>query len=160
MWPPADRSVIVEPRYKADHRNKYTFDRVPTKPLTGSYRFVLTVTELPFLILWAYAAYWIEVCLHVGHEAPAQVWQSALVAGLLVGLGLNANAYRALRRPLSRSRKKKRERKGLMMNIADQLTNVDSKATELDTPALAASESPVCMLPSHQTIRIVSPKSI
>eukprot|EP01057_Protomagalhaensia_wolfi_P004795 Protomagalhaensia_wolfi_Nauph_80__4794@NODE_4_length_7346_cov_85_118106_g2_i0_p8_GENE_NODE_4_length_7346_cov_85_118106_g2_i0NODE_4_length_7346_cov_85_118106_g2_i0_p8_ORF_typecomplete_len125_score7_34_NODE_4_length_7346_cov_85_118106_g2_i040664440 len=66
---------------------------------TGRYCLFLTATELPALILWAYAIYWTEVCAKVASRAPAQVWHSAVVAGILVGVGLNANAHRALRRP-------------------------------------------------------------
>eukprot|EP01053_Blabericola_migrator_P011272 Blabericola_migrator_1__11271@NODE_663_length_6971_cov_273_239426_g484_i0_p5_GENE_NODE_663_length_6971_cov_273_239426_g484_i0NODE_663_length_6971_cov_273_239426_g484_i0_p5_ORF_typecomplete_len163_score25_38_NODE_663_length_6971_cov_273_239426_g484_i063396827 len=130
----------------------YRYNEVPVTPLSSRYRCILTVTELPYLILWAYAIYWIEVCIKVGGKAPAQIWMSAAVAGLLVGLGLNANAYRALRKPLSRTRKKRiavkeaaaiLRRKGASLETRIHVHNRTDTSTHLSISTLECQPEPL-----------------
>ncbi|CDJ65863.1 hypothetical protein, conserved [Eimeria necatrix] len=71
---------------------------VPYNPygLSRLARQLLELTELPFMILWIYFAYFLVIVALTAHKVRSRVWLSALVAGTLVGIGLNANAYRAI----------------------------------------------------------------
>lgn len=71
---------------------------VPYNPygLSRLTRQLLELTELPFMILWVYFAYFLVIVALTAHKVKSRVWLSALVAGTLVGIGLNANAYRAI----------------------------------------------------------------
>ncbi|OEH78953.1 transmembrane protein [Cyclospora cayetanensis] len=71
---------------------------VPYNPygLSRLSRQLLELTELPFMILWVYFAYFLVIVSLTAHKVKSRVWLSALVAGALVGVGLNANAYRAI----------------------------------------------------------------
>eukprot|EP00922_Rhytidocystis_sp_ex-Travisia-forbesii_P019730 GHVS01029147.1.p1 GENE.GHVS01029147.1~~GHVS01029147.1.p1 ORF type:complete len:145 (+),score=8.63 GHVS01029147.1:124-558(+) len=53
-------------------------------------------TEFPFLILWVYFAYFVVIVALAAPQVRQLVWLNALVAGMLVGMGLNANAYNAI----------------------------------------------------------------
>lgn len=71
---------------------------IPYNPygLSRLTRQLLELTELPFMILWVYFAYFLVIVALTSHKVKSRVWLSALVAGTLVGIGLNANAYRAI----------------------------------------------------------------
>lgn len=71
---------------------------IPYNPygLSRLTRQLLELTELPFMILWVYFAYFLVIVALTAHKVKSRVWLSALVAGTLVGIGLNANAYRAI----------------------------------------------------------------
>eukprot|EP00922_Rhytidocystis_sp_ex-Travisia-forbesii_P040886 GHVS01061044.1.p1 GENE.GHVS01061044.1~~GHVS01061044.1.p1 ORF type:complete len:540 (-),score=114.08 GHVS01061044.1:849-2468(-) len=71
---------------------------VPYNPyqLKRTTKALLHFTEFPFLILWVYFAYFIVIVVLAAPRARQLVWLNALVAGFLVGLGLNANAYNAI----------------------------------------------------------------
>lgn len=81
-----------------DNPCKYTYDSrvTPEQPVPSFPVRLLHITELPFLILWVYATYWIVIVAMTFQRGSATVWLSATIAGLLVGLGLNANAYKHL----------------------------------------------------------------
>eukprot|EP00922_Rhytidocystis_sp_ex-Travisia-forbesii_P038320 GHVS01057079.1.p1 GENE.GHVS01057079.1~~GHVS01057079.1.p1 ORF type:complete len:456 (-),score=114.01 GHVS01057079.1:307-1674(-) len=57
---------------------------------------LLQFTELPFMILWVYFAYFSVIVVLTAAHVRQLVWLNALVAGILVGIGLNANAYHAI----------------------------------------------------------------
>ncbi|PHJ25792.1 transmembrane protein [Cystoisospora suis] len=71
---------------------------VPYNPykLSRTTRQLLELTELPFMILWVYLTYFIVIVALTASKVRKLVWVSAVVAGTLVGVGLNANAYRAI----------------------------------------------------------------
>ncbi|PFH31675.1 hypothetical protein BESB_026490 [Besnoitia besnoiti] len=71
---------------------------VPYNPysLSQTTRQLLEFTELPFMILWVYLTYFIVIVALTASKVKKLVWVSAVVAGTLVGVGLNANAYRAI----------------------------------------------------------------
>lgn len=71
---------------------------IPYNPygLSRLTRQLLELTELPFMILWVYFAYFVVIVALTAHKVKSRVWLSALVAGTLVGIGLNANGYRAI----------------------------------------------------------------
>eukprot|EP01068_Selenidium_serpulae_P011921 Selendium_serpulae@DN5746_c0_g1_i1.p1 len=57
---------------------------------------ILYLTELPFLIMWTYATYWTYLVAMYASHVRTMIWLSAAVASILVGVGLNANAYEML----------------------------------------------------------------
>lgn len=57
---------------------------------------ILYLTELPFLIMWTYATYWTYLVVMYANQVRTMIWLSAAVAAILVGVGLNANAYEML----------------------------------------------------------------
>lgn len=57
---------------------------------------ILYLTELPFLVMWTYATYWTYLVVMYANQVRTMIWLSALVASILVGVGLNANAYEML----------------------------------------------------------------
>ncbi|EPR57759.1 putative transmembrane protein [Toxoplasma gondii TgCatPRC2] len=71
---------------------------VPYNPfnLSLTTRQLLEFTELPFMILWVYLTYFVVIVALTAPKVRKLVWVSAVVAGALVGVGLNANAYRAI----------------------------------------------------------------
>jgi len=66
------------------------------KPFSPPVRRLLEITELPFMIMWVYFTYWIIIVSLCASQVRNTVWISAAIAGLLVGIGLNANAYRMI----------------------------------------------------------------
>ncbi|KAH0481452.1 MAG: uncharacterized protein KVP18_004791 [Porospora cf. gigantea A] len=76
----------------------------PPIPLARAHSLVFFMTEAPFLILWTYAVYWLVLVSRTHKGAPTEIWLAAVASGLLVGLGLNANAYRYLFAPRPRRR--------------------------------------------------------
>jgi len=66
------------------------------KPFSRPVRRLLEITELPFMIMWVYFTYWIIIVSLCASQVRSTVWISAAIAGLLVGIGLNANAYRMI----------------------------------------------------------------
>eukprot|EP00920_Eleutheroschizon_duboscqi_P033964 GHVT01081531.1.p1 GENE.GHVT01081531.1~~GHVT01081531.1.p1 ORF type:complete len:298 (-),score=73.48 GHVT01081531.1:1371-2264(-) len=64
--------------------------------LTKLVRGLLEITELPFLILWVYFTFFVVISVFAASRVRYLIWVNAAVAGMLVGIGLNANAYRAV----------------------------------------------------------------
>eukprot|EP00918_Siedleckia_nematoides_P077022 GHVU01168334.1.p1 GENE.GHVU01168334.1~~GHVU01168334.1.p1 ORF type:complete len:367 (+),score=47.19 GHVU01168334.1:344-1444(+) len=75
-----------QPKYDSMTKLTESFPRL--------HRRILEFTELPYLILWTYFAYWLIIVIVFGPSVPGMIWLSSAVAGTLVGIGLNANAYR------------------------------------------------------------------
>eukprot|EP00922_Rhytidocystis_sp_ex-Travisia-forbesii_P038319 GHVS01057078.1.p1 GENE.GHVS01057078.1~~GHVS01057078.1.p1 ORF type:complete len:265 (-),score=47.92 GHVS01057078.1:92-886(-) len=71
---------------------------IPSNPyeLSRGIQILLQFTELPFLILWIFFSYFIVIVILTAAKVRQLVWLNALVAALLVGIGLNANAYHAI----------------------------------------------------------------
>jgi len=103
------------------------YSEPPHIPLIRSLKRLLFVTELPFMIMWVYSTYWLTIISLDAKGVPRNVWYAAIVAGILVGVALNANAYKYIVKPRSRSRT--RELKRLEENI--ESTYLDSTDTEL-----------------------------
>lgn len=78
----------------------------PTIPIIRPLRRLLEITELPFMILWVYGTFWMTIMSLSAGGVPSNIWYAALIAGFLVGLALNANAYKYIVKPRSRSRSK------------------------------------------------------
>lgn len=78
------------------HSYKYDSTVELEKPLPRRIRGLLEITEIPFMIMWVYLTYWIVIVSLYAHKVKPNVWISAAVAGMLVGIGLNANAYRMI----------------------------------------------------------------
>lgn len=87
-----------------DDPEKYKYDSriIPEDPLPKGIQRLLEITELPFMILWVYFVYWIVTVSMTAAHAPSTVWLSAAIASVLVGIGLNANAYRSVTVPRRR----------------------------------------------------------
>eukprot|EP00915_Cephaloidophora_sp_WS-2016_P004563 GHVH01006103.1.p1 GENE.GHVH01006103.1~~GHVH01006103.1.p1 ORF type:complete len:461 (+),score=38.79 GHVH01006103.1:328-1710(+) len=83
---------------------KLRYDVPPAIPLRRTVRRLLQVTEFPFVILWAFFAYWTVILCFSIRDTTRMMWLSALFAGLLVGVALNANAYKYIIKPKTRSR--------------------------------------------------------
>eukprot|EP00922_Rhytidocystis_sp_ex-Travisia-forbesii_P037129 GHVS01055341.1.p1 GENE.GHVS01055341.1~~GHVS01055341.1.p1 ORF type:complete len:328 (+),score=96.79 GHVS01055341.1:282-1265(+) len=64
--------------------------------LSRGVQVLLQFTEFPFLILWIFFAYFVVIVVLTAAKVRQLVWLNALVAGMLVGIGLNANAYHAI----------------------------------------------------------------
>lgn len=88
----------------ADVPGRYRFDclKIPEEPLKRPQQRLLEITEFPFLILWVYGTYWICIVAIAAKDTPSTVWISAAVASVLVGIGLNANAYKCVTVPRRR----------------------------------------------------------
>lgn len=92
-------------RWRAkDEPGRYKFDclKIPEEPLRRPQQRLLEITEFPFLILWVYGTYWICIVAIAAKDTPSTVWISAAVASILVGIGLNANAYKCVTVPRRR----------------------------------------------------------
>ncbi|KAL8425014.1 hypothetical protein ACSSS7_008417 [Eimeria intestinalis] len=86
------------PAHLVSNHRRLKSGYIPYNPygLSRLTRQLLELTELPFMILWIYFAYFLVIVALTAHKVKSRVWLSALVAGTLVGIGLNANAYRAI----------------------------------------------------------------
>lgn len=89
---------VAQQHVDADPGKRPKSGYVPYNPykLSRTTRQLLELTELPFMILWVYLAYFIVIVALTASKVRKLVWVSAVVAGTLVGVGLNANAYRAI----------------------------------------------------------------
>eukprot|EP00917_Polyrhabdina_sp_WS-2016_P004573 GHVP01010479.1.p2 GENE.GHVP01010479.1~~GHVP01010479.1.p2 ORF type:complete len:254 (-),score=28.03 GHVP01010479.1:86-847(-) len=89
---PEATPVLLESAARSIH-SEFFDSKIDEQPIRAVQR-LLILTELPFLILLYYLTFWVTIVVFTHPLVPKMVWLTGTIAGVLVGIALNANAYR------------------------------------------------------------------